>query len=276
MQNLKRLNRGPNDGESGEWRKVSRRQEEEEESEMKMSTRGQRNLYDVLILSSSFRMNTLRHYTTVQVTPTHPVNQHFKCTNGGNIDELLCKDESSSETGSGTKYYFREMNKYPRNVSVWRCACCGRCFPFSRLTTYLLSCFVSVSAPFPFSYFLYPGGYIREEKEVVSIQRNSLGERNGWMMMMMIHEQKLRSISCCGTFSGAVNPGVVGGGLCVKWSVTLGKFDSFFYSNKCWIFRIWILLNGEWFCWWMRNFYSISCLGFWITRLFRVIFGLSG
>lgn len=97
MQNLKRLNRGPNDGESGEWRKVSRRQEEEEESEMKMSTRGQRNLCDVLILSSSFRMNTLRHYTTVQVTPTHPVNQHFKCTNGGNIDELLCKDESSSE-----------------------------------------------------------------------------------------------------------------------------------------------------------------------------------
>lgn len=150
-------------------------------------------------------------------------------------------------TGSGTKYYFREMNKYPRNVSVWRCACCGRCFPFSRLTTYLLSCSVSVSVPFSFSYFLYPGGYIREEKEVVSIQRNSLGERNGWMMMMMmIHEQKLRSISCCGTFSGAVNPGVVGGGFCVKWSVTLGKFDSFFYSNKCWIFRIWILLNGEW------------------------------
>lgn len=38
------------------------------------------------------------HYdTTVQATPTHPVNQHFKCTNGGNIDELLCKDESSSE-----------------------------------------------------------------------------------------------------------------------------------------------------------------------------------
>lgn len=235
---------------------------------MKMSTRGQRNLCDVLILSSSFRMNTLQHYTPSQPAKNHPsANQHFKCTNGGNIDELLCKDESSSALVWRTTRYSTSYK-----CISWECLCsvgarvvedASRSHDW--LLTYLLTFWNTTPRPSLAVTVLIP---VDAEKR--KYPKEIFGG-NGWMMMM-IHEQKFRSISRCGILwksgGGGVDPGLDGdsGGFCVKWSVTLGKFDSFFYSNKCLNFPH--MDFAEWLWWWMRNFYSTSV---WLTTELSVI-----